>query len=298
MSRRRFSLCALILLWPAIVWAAPLKVVATYSVLGDIVKNVGGDRIALSVLVGPDADTHTFEPTPKENVLLAKAEVVFENGLHFEHWLDKLYQASGCKAPRVVASDGVEPIELAASPIKEVDPHIWHDVANAMVMTEQVRDGLIAVDGANAEYYQQSAQKYLGRLAALDHWVIDTLKDIPDEHRKLVTSHDTFGYFARRYGFTVVGAAIESATTEAADPSAAQIAQLVDKIKAAGVNTVFTEAMRNPKLMGSVAREAHVQVAPQLYTDALGLQDSDADSYIKMMEHNVRILAEFLGDVS
>ena len=270
--------------------ATTLRVVATFSVLGDLVKNVGGDRVEVTVLVGPDGDAHTFEPTPKESIALAQAQVVFENGLHFEHWLDALYIASGSRASRVVTTDGIEPITLG----NEEDPHAWHDVSNAMLMAERVRDGLIAADPANAAYYKGSAEKYLDELARLDQWIIDTLKDISDDNRKLVTSHDTFGYFAKRYGFTLIGAALESATTEAADPSAAQIAGIVEKIKSAGVKVVFTENTRNPKLIESVAAEAGVKVAPHLYTDALGPVGSNGETYIKMMRYNAKVLAESL----
>ena len=270
--------------------ATTLRVVATFSVLGDLVKNVGGDRVEVTVLVGPDGDAHTFEPTPKESVALARAQVVFENGFHFEHWLDGLYAASGSHALRVVVTEGIEPITLG----NEEDPHVWHDVSNVLLMAERVRDGLIAVDPGHAAYYKEGAEKYLDELAKLDHWIIDTLKDIPDNNRNLFTSHDTFGYFAKRYGFTLIGAALESATTEAADPSAAQIAETVEKIKSAGVKVVFAENTRNPKLLESVAREAGVKVAPHLYTDALGPAGSDGETYIKMMRHNTTVLAEAL----
>ena len=288
------ALILFLLLFPAIAGAQEKpRVVATFSILGDLVRNVGGDKVDVTVLVGADGDAHTFEPSPKESIALAQAQVVFENGFHFEHWLDKLYQSSGSKASRVVVTEGIEPIEIQGNS-GDVDPHAWHDVSNVMLMVERVRDGLIAADEANAAYYRESAEKYLVQLARLDHWVIDTLKDIPDEKRHLVTSHDTLGYFARRYGFKVIGAAIGSATTEAADPSAAQIAHLVDMIKAAGVKVVFIENMHNPKLMGSIAAEAGIKLAPKLYTDALGPAGSDGDTYVKMMRHNVNIFAEAL----
>lgn len=267
--------------------AAPVNVVATFSILGDVVKNVGKDKVAVSVLVGPNGDTHTFEPTPKDNVLLANAQIVFENGIHFESWLDKLYEASGSKAMRVVTSDGVE--------LNADDPHIWQDVTNMLVVTERVRDALMQVDQPHADYYRRNAEAYLDKLGALNLWIIDTLKDIPDEERQLVTSHDALGYFAKRYGFKVIGTAIASATSEAQDPSAADIAKLFEQIKASGIKVVFMESGRNNKLMKTLAKDAGVSLAPELYTDALGVPGSEGDTYIKMMQHNAGVFAAALN---
>ena len=159
-------ICLLLPVCVPAVWAqnmpAPkLKTVATFSVLGDMARNVGGDRVEVTVLVGPDRDVHTFEPTPQESIALARAQVIFENGFHFEHWLDALYASSGSRAPRVVTTDGIEPITKG----NEEDPHAWQDVSNAMVMVERIRDALIAADQNNAAYYKESAEKYLAELA-------------------------------------------------------------------------------------------------------------------------------------
>ena len=291
---RTIGLCCLLacggVVWPQQVPSPKVKAVATFSILGDMVKNVGKDRVDVTVLVGPDGDVHTFEPTPRQAIALVRARVIFENGLHFEHWLDDLYASSGSRASRIVVTDGVEPIVLG----NDEDPHVWHDVGNVLLMTERIRDALIAADQDHAAYYRENTEKYLAELAKMDQWIIETLKDIPDEHRKLVTSHDTFGYFAKRYGFTVIGTAIESASTEAVDPSAAEIARLVEKIKAAGVKVVFAENTHNPKLLESVAAEAGVKLASKLYTDALGPVGSAGDTYVKMMRYNARIFAESL----
>ncbi len=267
-----------------------IKVVATHSILGDIVKNIGGDRIDLTVLVGPDGDAHTFEPTPKEGIVLAEAVLIFENGLHFEHWLNDLYASSGSKAQRVTVTEGIETITLEG----DVDPHAWQDVSNAMVMAELVREGLSETDPANAAYYKEHADKYLAALGELDYFIIDTLKDIPEENRKVVTSHDALGYYAKRYGLQVIGAAIPSGTTEAEDPSARQTAMLLDIIKSAGVKALFAENVHNKKLIETLSQETGVRLAPDLYTDALGAEGSEGDTYIKMMRHNTGIFAEYL----
>ncbi len=272
---------------------AHIKVVATYSVLGDLVKNVTGNLVQLDVLVGADGDAHTFEPTPQDSIKLINANIIFENGLHFEPWLDGLYVSSGSKAKRVITTDGVQVITLGEND-QEQDPHVWHDVDNAMIMVENISKSLQEADPEHAAIYKANAQKYLQELGELDHWVIDQLKDIPDENRKLVSSHDTLGYFAHRYGFEVIGAGIESPTTEASDPSAATIAALVNTIKESAVKVVFIENMHNPQLMHTIAKEAGVVIAPALYTDALGSSHSDGATYMDMMRHNARIFAEAL----
>jgi zinc/manganese transport system substrate-binding protein len=262
-----------------------LKVVATYSVVGDFVRTVAGDQVELTTLVGGDGDAHTFEPTPQDGVALAKADVIFENGVGFEGWLDKLYSSSGSKAQRVVVTKGMKLRE--ADDKHEHDPHVWHDVQNALHMVEAIRDELATADPANADKYKANAAAYLQQLRELDKWVVDQVATVPEARRKLVTSHDTFGYFSDRYGFTVVGTALASFSTEAADPSAAEFAKLCEAIRGAKVPAIFAENVQNPKLMQRLAQEAGVKLAPPLYTDALGKEGSDGDTYLKMMRHNV-----------
>ncbi len=292
---RTLIFIALMAGWTLPAHAAPLKAVATFSIVGDMVRQVGGDQVEVTVLVGPDGDVHTFEPGPQESQKLAQAQLVFEIGLHFEPWLAKMYAASGSSAKRVVLSEGIEPIESTPGQMQDVDPHIWLDVSNAMVMVEHIRDGLIEADAAHKAVYDANVQKYLQDLGRLDDQIIEALQNISDEGRKLVTSHDTFGYFARRYGFKVIGTALGSATTEAADPSAAAMAEIIDRIKAEHITVVFVENMHNPKFLQSIAADAHIKVAPALYTDALGPAGSPGESYLKMMEYNARILAENLS---
>ena len=283
----------------------PLKVVATFSILGDLVQNVGGDAIELTTIVQPGADAHTFEPTPQDAEALADADLIFQNGLEFEPWLEDLHDASGSDAPIVTATDRITPLEAGAHEAAkadeeetehgEFDPHVWHDVANAKLLVESIRDALVAADPDRAATYQANADAYLARLQSLDDFVVAEVAKLPDDRRKLVTSHDTFAYFAVRYGFQIVGTALGSATTEGADPSAAEIAELVDQIKAAGVPAIFAENVTNPALMDSIASEAGVQLAPSLYTDALGESGSDGDTYEKMIGANVTTIVTALG---
>ncbi|MBE7556331.1 MAG: zinc ABC transporter substrate-binding protein [Anaerolineales bacterium] len=274
-----------------------IKVVATFSILGDLVQNVGGDKIELYTLVGPGSDTHTFEPSPSDSVALVEAKLIFENGLGLETWLDKLYTASGSQAKRVAVTEALKPIAMSKEGHEadgEFDPHVWHDVANMIQEVEVIRDALIAVDPASAKTYQANAEAYLSQLKELEAWVIVEVEKLPEARRKLVTSHDTFGYFARRYGFDVVGSGLGS-TTEASDPSAAQLVSLVEEIKGARVPVVFVENVSNSRLMEQIAAEAGVTLGPALYTDALTDPGGDGDTYVKMMRHNVTILVTALS---
>lgn len=276
--------------------AAPLKVVSTNSILADWVHQVGGDLIDQKVLVGANGDTHVYEPTPKDNISLNKADVLFEIGLHLEPWLGQLYQSSGSKALRcrvsgglmLIQRDGAHPGEL------EADPHVWHDVDNVIMMVEIIRDVLAKTDPEHSKTYRQNAEIYIKKLSELQGWIFKEVSTLNEDRRKLVTSHDTFGYFARRYGFTVIATVIGSATTEAADPSAATLAHLVGEIRSSGVPAIFVENVSNPQVVRTIAREAGVRVAPSLYTDALGGPGSEGEDYVKMMTYNVKTILEAL----
>lgn len=280
-----------------------LRVVATYSILGDLVQNVAGDSAEVTTLVGPDGDAHTFEPTPKDGVALVDADVIFENGVNFETWLDKLHKSSKSRAKRVVVTEGLQLREgechhkdhkPGEKHEHEDDPHVWHDVKNAIHMVGVIRDALAEADPPNADKYKANAEKYLTTLEALDAWVVEKVATLPKQNRKLVTSHDTFGYFAERHGFDVVGTLLASVSTEASDPSPATFAKLVESVKAAKVPAIFAENVHNPKLMQRLAKEAGVKLAPPLFTDALGKPGSEGDTYEKMVRHNVTAIVEAL----
>ena len=273
--------------------AEKVNVIATISIIGDVVKNVAGDSVNLVTLVGPDGDAHEYEPIPADSVNISKADIIFENGLHLEHWLDKLYEASGSKAKRVVVSQGVTP-RVFEDNSQETDPHAWQDVANVILYTQNIRDALEAIDPANKDLYDANAKDYIQKLQALDAWVKAQVALIPVDKRKLVTNHDALGYFARAYGFQIIGAVIPSATTEAADPSAQQTVQLLNIIKANRVHAIFSENMANPKLAETLSQEASVQVGPELYTDALGPVGSEGETYLKMIKYNVGVFQKYL----
>lgn len=299
---------------------ATLTIVATYSILSDLVANVAGDQAEVVTLVGPDGDAHTFEPTPADSVTLANATLIVENGLGFEGWLDDLYAASGSRAERIVATEGLPLIAIdeahehgshgeEAHSDKEAhgeeetydehdhgeyDPHVWHDVTHVMAMVEVIRDALGAADPTNAQAYAANADAYLSELAALDAWVIEQIASIPEERRKLVTTHDTFRYFAARYGLELVGTALGT-STEASDPSAGEMAELIDLIRAEEVPALFTENVSNPELIERIAQETGVAIGEPLFTDALGTPGTPGNSYIEMVRHNVNAIVEALG---
>jgi zinc/manganese transport system substrate-binding protein len=278
----------------------PVEVVATYSILGDLVENVGGDEVEVTTLVGPNGDAHTFEPAPSDNAELAEAAVVFQNGLGFEPWLGDLYESSGSEAARVAVTDTIEPLTVAeeehgheGEEHAEVDPHVWHDVDNAVVMVESIRDALSEADPANARAYGRNAEEYVSDLEALDAEVREKVDSIPEEDRVLFTSHDTFGYFAERYGFEV-DTALASASTEAGDPSAGQTAELVEEVERSGVPAIFADNVSDAGVMEGIASEAGVELAPPLYTDALGEPGSEGGTYVGMVRYNVSTMSEAL----
>jgi ABC-type Zn uptake system ZnuABC Zn-binding protein ZnuA len=265
-----------------------IKVIATFSVVGDFVQNIAGDKVELKTLVGLGNDVHEFEPSPSDAQGLMDANVIIENGLGLEIWLDKLYQASGSKATRLVASRDIPTRKLTEGDGKEeTDPHVWQNVTNAITMVQNIRDGLVQADPPNAQTYQANAAAYITQLKALDEDIVAEAAKLPADSRKLVTSHDALGYFAERYGFKIIGSLLGTVATASGDPSAKDFAQLVTDIKAAGVKAVFVESVTNPATMERLAQEAGVKIGPELYTDSLGAQGSAGATYLKAMQYNI-----------
>jgi ABC-type Zn uptake system ZnuABC Zn-binding protein ZnuA len=291
----------------------PLQVVASFSILGDLVEQVGGDAVQVTTLIGPGVDAHTYDPAPADLVVLADADVIFENGLGFEPWLEGFYESTQPPGTRIIVSEGITPREAGEASDAheeeadaheegeehehgEYDPHAWHDVANVIVIVGTIRDALAAADPANAALYEANAAAYITELQALDTAIREQVATLPEDRRKLVTSHDTFGYFADAYGFEILGTALGSLSTEAGDPSARDIAMLIAQIEEAGVAAIFAENVANPDLMESLAAEAGVALAPALYTDALGPEGSPGETYVGMMRSNVTTIVEALRE--
>jgi ABC-type Zn uptake system ZnuABC Zn-binding protein ZnuA len=285
--------------------------VVTFSVLGDFVHNVAGDHMEVVTLVGPDKDTHTFEPTPEDCVKLANAKIIFENGAGFEPWFGKICESSRTKAHRVTTTKGLKLIKADEEgdhdhkhgsdghhhegDDEDNDPHVWHDVNNAKHMVEVIRDALVECDPDHAADYKANSATYLKELEDLDNWVLCEVNTLqPKDCRKLVTNHDTFGYFAKRYEFEIVGSLLGSVSTEAADPSGAAFKDLVQKMKDTKVRAIFAENVENSKIIARLAEEAGVKLAPPLYTDALGKPGTEGETYIKMMRYNVKTIVSNL----
>jgi len=307
-----------------------LKAVATFSIIADLVQNVAGEKIELLVLVGRETDSHEYEPTPSDAAKLADAQLIFENGLMFETWLDRLYEASGSRARRIVLSEGINPrpfdhehgeeghehgeeghshegdkaaghghgegkADDHAHEHGEFDPHVWQDVRNAIQMVRNIAQALSEADPANADFYAANAQAYIATLEALDEEIVGLVEQLPEDRRRLVTSHEALGYFADRYGFKLVGTVLGTLSAEAREPSAQDIARLAEAIKAEGAKVIFLENVTNPQLVDRVAREAGVAIGPSLYTDALGAPGSPGATYVEMMRFNARAIVEALS---
>ena len=272
----------------------PIHVVATYSILGDWVRTVGGDRIKLTILVGPQGDAHTYEPTPQDSVALNEADILFENGLGFEVWLDKLFEASGSSAKRVVVTESIQPRELVFSDSRtEIDPHVWHLPENAKLMVESIMLAFESIDPDHAAEYRSRHQAYVAKLNQLDDWISQQASSIPNGRRKIVTTHDTFGYLADAYDFEVISV-LGSVSSESSDPSASQVAAVIKQIDNLKIPAIFAENILNPKLTQKIAEEAGVKIVPTLFTDALGPADSQGHDYIAMMRYNVKTITESL----
>jgi zinc/manganese transport system substrate-binding protein len=293
MSSRRILVIAAL----AILGAAPaaaqepqpgkIKAVATFSVLADLARNVGGDRVEVTSLVGPNGDAHVYSPTPGDAKTVAAANVVFVNGLGLEGWMTRLVTASGTKAPMVVATKGITPrrMEDEDRPGHTVtDPHAWQSVADAKIYVANIRDGLIAVDPAGKATYQANAAAYLAKLDELEREVKAAIARIPADRRKIITTHDAFGYFGAAYGMSFI--APEGVSTEA-EPSAKEIAKIITQIKKQKIPAVFLENITDPRLMDRIAHETGATIGGTLYSDALSPPDGPAATYIDMMRHNI-----------
>ncbi|HWV43953.1 metal ABC transporter substrate-binding protein [Pseudorhodoplanes sp.] len=275
-----------------------LPVVATFSILGDLVSNVGGDRVAVKSLVGANGDAHVYSPSPADARTLADAKLIVTNGLGFEGWLTRLVKSSNSKARNVVASKGVKPRKLAGKHAhdhghgpSDGDPHAWQSVANAKTYVANIRDGLIAADPAGKAVYEANAAAYLDKLEALDREIRETIAKIPPERRRIITTHDAFGYFSDAYGVEFV--APQGVSTES-EASARDVARIITQIKKQKIPAVFLENISNPRLLKQIADETGAKVGGTLYSDALTDEKGPAPTYIDLIRHNIRTLSAAL----
>jgi zinc/manganese transport system substrate-binding protein len=272
--------------------AEGIPVVATFSILGDLVKNVGGDRVDVTTLVAPNGDAHVYEPTPADANKVAAAKVVIVNGLGFEGWMTRLIKASGTKAPSVVASKGVKSRKMEEEGHQVTDPHAWQSIANAKIYVANIRDGLAAADPAGKSVYEANAKAYLTKLDSLESEVKDTIGKIPANRRRIITSHDAFGYFGAAYGMEFIAPA--GVSTESA-VSAKDVAKIIAQIKKQKIPAVFMENITDPRMMEQIAKESGAKVGGSLFSDALSDEKGPAPSYIEMMRNNIRELSSALS---
>jgi zinc/manganese transport system substrate-binding protein len=269
-----------------------VRVVATFSILADLAKNVGGDAVEVASLVGPNGDAHAYAPSPADAKLLADAKLVLVNGLGFEGWIDRLVKASGTKAQVVAASKGVKARHAKGEPGHghghdhgTSDPHAWQSVANAKIYVGNIRDALVKADPEAKSTYEANASAYLAKLDALDREVKATIAAIPAARRKIITTHDAFGYFAAAYDVQFI--APQGVSTEA-EVSARDLAKIIRQVKAQKIPAVFMENVTDPRLMRRIAEETGAKIGGKLYSDALSEPSGPAPTYIDMMKNNLK----------
>ena len=301
MIKRLCIIAAAIALWVTPAQAQDkLKAVASTSIIGDLVKNVGGDRVELATLVGPNSDAHVFSPTPAHAKTLAAAKVVFVNGLGLEGWMTRLVKSSGTKAATVVATAGIAPRKAEEaghghghSHSHGPDPHAWQSVANVKLYVANIRNGLKAADPAGAAAYDANAKAYLEKLDALEGEVKAAIGKIPADRRKIITTHDAFGYFGAAYGVQFIAPVGVSGDAE---PSAKDVAKIIAQVKRQKIPAVFMENISDQRMMEQIARETGAKIGGTLYSDALSDAGGPAATYIDMMRNNVSELAKALAN--
>jgi zinc/manganese transport system substrate-binding protein len=264
-----------------------INVVASFSILGDFARNVGSDRVNVTTLVGANSDVHVYTPAPADAKKIADAQLVIVNGLGLEGWLPRLVQSSGSKATVVTATANITPRKLGS----DADPHAWQSVVNARIYVANIRDALVAADQAGAPAYRANADAYLAKLDVLDREVREAVEQIPQARRKVISTHDAFGYFAAAYGVAFI--APQGVSTES-EPSARDIAAIVTQIRAGKIPAVFLENISDPRLMRRISAETGARIGGTLYSDSLTGENGDAPTYIDMVRHNIRALTSAL----
>jgi ABC-type Zn uptake system ZnuABC Zn-binding protein ZnuA len=262
------------------------RVLAAESFLADIAQNVAGDRLTVETLVPLGADPHEYQPTPKDTAKIAESQVLIVNGIEYEWWLQKTLETVGGERLVIVTSAGLTASPDTAGQHPEGDPHMWLDPARVVRYVENIRDGLSQADPAGKDVYTNNASTYLARLKDLDQWIKTEVARIPPERRLLITNHESLGYFAQAYGFTIVGAVIPSVTSDAS-PSAQQMANLIQTIESSGASTIFLDVGANPDLAQQIATETGAKVVADLYLETLSGPNGPAPTYLDMLKYDV-----------
>ncbi len=266
-----------------------LNVVASFSILADFAQNVGGDRASVTTLVGPDSDVHVYTPAPADARKVADARLLIVNGLGLEGWLPRLVQSSGSKAAIVTATHGIVPLEAGGA----ADPHAWQSVVDARIYVANIRDAFVAADPADAAVFRANADGYLAKLDALDREVRIAVEQIPPAHRKVISTHRAFGYFAAAYGIQFIAPFGVSTDSE---PSARDIADIITQIKTAKIPAIFLENISDDRLINRVAAETGARLGGTLYSDSLTDEKGPAPTYIDMVRHNIKALTSALAN--
>ena len=265
----------------------PIPVVATFSILGDMVKRIGGGRVAVTTIVGANGDAHVYQPTPADARLVSEARILVVNGLRFEGWMDRLIDASGFRGARVVATDGIEPIEFGGA----FDPHAWQSLGNAVAYVDNITSALAQADPVNAAYFRRNRAAYVAEIETLDAEIREIVASLPADCRTVVTSHDAFQYFSRDYGLEFV--APQGLSTES-EASARDVARLIRQIRERGIRAVFIENVADSRLLKRIAEETGAVIGGTLHPDALSGPNGPAATYLDMMRHNATTLARAL----
>ena len=266
-----------------------LQVVASFSILGDMVRQVTGDLADVATIVGPDADAHLYQPNTADAKAVAGADIVFVNGLGFETWSDALINNAGGDASVIVATAGVEPILVDG----EIDPHAWNALANGVIYVENIAAAMAAADAGNADAYKANAASYIARLRALHAGAVDRFGSLPEDGRTVVTAHDAFSYLADSYGLNFL--APVGIDTEA-EPSASELAALIAHLKETGAGALFVENITSPALIEQISKETGLKIGGRLFSDALSERGGPATSYVAMFEHNLGAIMTALQD--
>ncbi|QBJ08627.1 metal ABC transporter substrate-binding protein [Rahnella aquatilis] len=281
------SLAVAALLSSPLAMAKTVNAVASFSILGDIVQEVGGEHVKVTTLVGPDGDPHSFEPSPKDSKAINASDVVFVSGLGLEGWIDRLVTASGYKGHLVTASEGVNSRKMEEDGKQITDPHAWNSMANGVIYATNVMNALIKVDPEDADYFRQRGTAYIEQLQKLDAWAKTEFTGIPQSKRKVLTSHDAFGYFGQEYHVSFMAPVGFSTEAEA---SASGVASLIKQIKAEKVKTYFIENQTDPRLVKQIAAASGAEPGGELYPEALSGQKGPATTYVKAFKHNVETI--------
>lgn len=281
------SLAAAALLSSPLAMAKTVDAVASFSILGDIVQEVGGEHVKVTTLVGPDGDPHSFEPSPKDSKAINASDVVFVSGLGLEGWIDRLVTASGYKGHVVTASEGVNSRKMEEDGKQITDPHAWNSMANGVIYATNVMNALIKADPEDADYFHQRGTAYIEQLQKLDAWAKTEFTGIPQSKRKVLTSHDAFGYFGQEYHVSFMAPVGFSTEAEA---SASGVASLIKQIKEEKVKTYFIENQTDPRLVRQIAAASGAQPGGELYPEALSGPQGPATTYIKAFKHNVEAI--------